>query len=115
MSDTQEAFIILYPDGRNEIVTLPSEYYCGGNTEYLFYPKNNSQVWCTEVSNGETWALQMNISTENIHDLTTDGVYIYTTAPWANEQSCWQLACDGSGKPIGMKLVSTDVTSEHLK
>ena len=115
MSDTQEAFIILYPDGRNEIVTLPSEYYCGGNTEYLFYPKNNSQVWCTEVSNGETWALQMNIATENIHDLTTDGVYIYTTAPWANEQSCWQLACDDSGKPIGMKLVSTDVTSEHLK
>lgn len=113
MPDNEETFILLYPDGRNEIVTLPNEYYCGGNTEYLFYPKDNSQVWCTEVSTGETWALNMDMASENIHDLATDGVYVYTTAPWANEQTCWKLEYDGSGKPLGINLVSIDITSEQ--
>jgi len=113
--DEEETYIILYPDGRNELVTLPSEYYYGGTTEYLFYPNvADGEVWCTEVDTGETWALDMDAETEDLHDLASNGIHLYTMAPWAEKQMCWKLEYDGDGRPFGLTLISSDIHgSDH--
>lgn len=104
-------YAVIYPDGRTEIVTLPNHSYYGGTTEYLFTPENNSEVLCVEVATGESWLLKADTEAD-FHDLATDGVYLYTTAPWDHVQTCWKLVYDNSGKPTGLTLISEDITPE---
>lgn len=104
-----ERYAVVHPDGMMEIVTLPSEYYYGGTTEYLYTPEDNSKVLCVEVATGESWHLEMDTEGD-FHDLATDGIYLYTTAPWDHVQTCWKLIYDDSGRPVGMTLINEDIT-----
>lgn len=106
-----DCFAILYPDGRTEVVTLPNKSYYGGTTEYLYAPEDNSKVLCVEVATGDSWSLEMDAEGD-FHDLATDGVYLFTTAPWDHVQTCWKLVYDDSGRPTGMTLISKDITPE---
>lgn len=106
-----DTFAILYPDGRTEVVTLPNYSYYGGTTDYLFTPENNSKVLCVEVATGNSWLLDADAE-GHFHDLATDGVYLYTTAPWDHVQTCWKIIFDDMGKPVGLKLIEPDITPE---
>lgn len=110
-TDTTDVFAILYPDGRSEVVTLPSDYYYGGTTEYLFTPEDNSKVLCVEVATGDSWILEADAEGD-FHDLATDGVYLFTTAPWDHVQTCWKLVYDDSGRPTGLTLIDSDIVPE---
>jgi hypothetical protein len=105
--DYEDTFALLYPDGRTELVTLPNERYCGDDTSFLFYP-SNGQIWCTEVSTAETWELTRDADID-FHDLESDGKYIYSTAPWKEEQTCWKIIYNNSGKPESLELVNADL------
>lgn len=107
-----ERYAVIHPDGRTEVVTLPNEYYYGGTTEYLFTPENNNRVKCVEVSNGDSWILEMDAETEDLHDLATNGIQLYTMAPWAEEQMCWEIVFDGTGKPVGLTQIAESI-HEH--
>ena len=105
-----DSYAVVYPDGKTEIVTIPAEYYYGGTTEHLF-AVNSGEVFCAEVSTGDSWHLEMDAEAD-FHDLATDGVYLYTTAPWDHVQTCWKLIYDDSGRPTGLTLISRDITPE---
>jgi len=103
--DGERKYVILYPDGKTELVTLPNHYYCGGTTEYLFAPVENCKVLCVEVATGESWTLEMD-APGDFHDLAANGDYLYTSAPWKDGQSCWKLEYDRDGRPTGITLIS---------
>ena len=106
-----DRYAVVRPDGGTEIVTIPSDYYYGGTTEYLYATENNSKVLCVEVATGNSWFLEMDAE-GHFHDLATDGAYLYTTAPWDHVQTCWKLIYDDSGRPTGLTLISRDITPE---
>lgn len=108
--DSEEKYVILYPDGATEIVTLPAQHYYGGTTEYLFATIENCEILCVEVATGESWILEMD-ATGDFHDLATDGNYLYTMAPWAEEQTCWKLEYNDEGRPTGITLVNENISA----
>ena len=110
--DGETKYIILYPDEETKIVTLPTQYYCGGTTEYLFTTSENSEVMCVEVATGESWILEMD-APGDFHDLATDGNYLYTMAPWAEEQTCWRLEYNDERRPIGITLVTKNISIQE--
>ena len=110
--DGETKYIILYPDEETKIVTLPTQYYCGGTTEYLFATIENSEVMCVEVATGESWILEMD-APGDFHDLATDGNYLYTMAPWAEEQTCWRLEYNDERRPIGITLVTKNISIQE--
>lgn len=106
-----ELMFVVRPDGNDELITIPSHYYCAGTNEYLFYQCNDNAVWCFEISSGDTW--QLNADTEfEVYELATDGKYLYTCVPWDDRQACWKLEYDNDGKPVGMCIVSEDIANE---
>lgn len=78
---------------------------------YLFTPENNSAVLCVAVATGDSWLLEADAE-GYFHDLATDGVYLYSTAPWDHVQTCWKIIYDEMGKPMGLKLIEQDITPE---
>ena len=109
LTDDEMKYAILYPDGKTEIVTLPTQYYCGGTTEYLFTTSENCKVLCVEVATGKSWILEMD-APGDFHDLSTDGNYLYTTAPWTDGQTCWELQYNDEGRPVGITLVNENIS-----
>ena len=105
---SEQMFVLLYPDGKTELVTLPNEYYYGGNDSFLFNPGDDGQIWCTDVSTAETWGLPMDADID-FHDLESDGTYLYSTAPWKEEQTCWKIVYSNDGKPAALELVNADL------
>ena len=99
---------VVYPDGRTEVVTLPVENYYGGTAEYKFAVKDG-EVLCAEVSTGDSWILERDAETENLHDLATNGIHLYTMAPWAEEQMCWELVYDDNGRPVGLTQIAESI------
>lgn len=62
-----------------------------------------------EVATGDSWFLEMDAETENLHDLATNGIHLYTMAPWAEEQMCWKLEYDDAGRPVCLTLISESI------
>jgi len=112
-ADEEDAktWIVLRPDGDDDILTVPSQYYCGEINGYLLYPQNNDSVWCLDEKTGDTWALEADADRE-IYEFTTDGDYLYSCVPWGDSQTCWKLGFDDAGKPVSMTLVSDDLLME---
>jgi len=108
--DGETKYIILYPGGKTEIVTLPAQHYYGGTTEYLYATIENREVMCVEVATGESWILEMD-APGDFHDLATDGNYLYTMAPWAEVQTCWRLEYNDEDRPIRIALVNENISA----
>ena len=104
--DGEWTWVVLWPDGRNEIVTTP-DYYVDGSNDYLFYQKNLDAIWCFEIETGEIW--QLNCSEElEVHDLVSDGAYLYTSTPWGDGHDCWKVEY-AEGKPAALTLIRDDI------
>lgn len=67
-------------------------------------------LWCMEIATGECWQVQKNHET-TIYDMETDGEWMFTCVPWSEEQVCWRLAYDESGRPTALELVSGDIAA----
>jgi len=68
----------------------------------------NSPIGCCDTVTGEVWPLMMEAETD-VYAMTGDGVYLYTSAPWAEEQVCWRVEYDPAGRPAALTMVSADI------
>lgn len=108
-------FVVLRPDGNDEILTLPDKNYCGGTNDYLFYSEYTEldySVRCLEIATGKTWELVRDAEC-TIYAFTTDGTYLYSSVPWGETQACWKLEYGSDGKPAGLTLISGDIQSDR--
>lgn len=111
-------WLLLRPDGGDELLTLPLQRYQGGTDGYLFYTaveytedgEAMDAILCLEVATGETWELEQDTAW-TVHDFTTDGAYLYSTVPWGDSHTCWRVEYDG-GKPVGLTLVCEDIQED---
>ena len=67
-------------------------------------------LWRMEIATGECWRVQKNQEI-TIYDMETDGEWMYTCVPWSEEQVCWRLVYDESGRPTAFELVSEDIAA----
>ena len=69
---------------------------------------------CYELASGEEWALPIDREDLNgdLYDFASDGTLLYSSAPWAEEQVCWEIVRDESGKPRSLRLLSEDISAE---
>ena len=44
-----------------------------------------------------------------IKELPSDGVYVYSCAPWEEAQIQWKLVYDENGKPAAMQLIDKNI------
>lgn len=76
---------VIYADGTNQILELPPFANLKGNKNFLFYDDvSNKAVGCVDAHTGETWFLEIetnNMSYNDIHNVKTDGEYMYTCSP----------------------------------
>lgn len=106
------AFVI-YADGTNQVLKLPMNARFSGNNKFLFYPSvSDETVGCADARTGETWLLKLETNgkdyNHNIHNIETDGEYIYTCGPAGGQTTCWKLVYEG-GKPVAMSLLDDDI------
>lgn len=88
--------------------------------KYLFYQGTtydadgnevqSDTILCCEADTGASWPLPMDADTPQ-YALTADGEYLYTSAPWADEQACWRIVYDADGRPSALTLVDSDIRS----
>ena len=44
-----------------------------------------------------------------LYSVTSDGEYVYSCAPWGEEQIQWKLEYDEIGRPAAMRLVDKNI------
>lgn len=105
--------VIIRSDGDDTFLS-PNQYIDriqGGTTDgsYLFYIRDNNTVMCMDAYSGEKWDLTADAESSFL-DLSTDGEYLYTCAPWNDIQTCWKIVYAEDGRPIGLQLVEENIT-----
>lgn len=108
-----ETVFVIYPDGTNKILNLPYHTNFSGNEEYLYYASvSDETVGCVDAQTGETWLLEIEANGKDyneIHNVETDGEYMYTCGPAGGETACWKLIYGEDGKPTAMTLLDGDI------
>ena len=105
--------LLVAPDGST--VDLPPGNYDAASEGYLYHLEyDRSEVMCYELASGEEWALPIDREDLNgdLYDFASDGTLLYSSAPWAEEQVCWEIVRDESGKPRSLRLLSEDISAE---
>lgn len=102
------AFVI-YADGTNQVLELPINGRFSGNNEFLFYPDVFEEaVGCINARTGDSsyLAIETNdIEYNQIHNVVSDGEYMYTCGPAGGKTTCWKLVYDENETPVAMTLV----------
>ena len=105
-------YLVVRPDGSDSILESGNRSFLTGTDDFLFYLIGNAgtvnTLWCMEIATGECWQVQKNREI-TIYDMVTDGEWMYTCVPWSEEQVCWRLVYDESGRPAILELVSEDI------
>ncbi len=105
--------LLLTPDGA--ALELPPGNYDAASEGYLYYKDyERSAVMCYELSSGEEWELTLDREDleSDLYDFACDGEHLYSSAPWAEEQLCWEVVRDGDGKPRSLRLLSEDISAK---
>ena len=106
--EEQEMFVVR-PDGKDEVKKLPFFEMYTGNEEYLFFSEvSSNEMWCFDIETGESWTLEMDQDL-TLYSVTSDGEYVYSCAPWGEEQIQWKLEYDEIGRPAAMRLVDKNI------
>jgi len=111
-----ETSFVAYSDGTNQILTFPTNARFSGNDKYLYYPDVFEEaIGCVNARTGESWYLEIENSGKEyneMHNVVTDGEYLYTCGPAGGETALWKLVFDEEGKPVIMQLLDSDIKSE---
>lgn len=114
-SDFGTSFVV-YSDGTNQLLTFPVDARFSGNDKYLYYPDVfEVAIGCVNARTGENWYLKIETNGKEyneMHNVVTDGEYLYTCGPAGGETALWKLVYDESGKPVKMYLLDNDIKSE---
>lgn len=110
LDDTNnEILVVLRPDGKDTILTIPNRNYYTGTDEYIFYSQNND-IWCLALAYGTTWELEQYTDTAvDFYSISANSNYLYSCAPWKAGHECWRIEYDTSGKPAGITLIDDNI------
>ncbi len=109
VSRGEQELLVVRPDGPDEIKTLPFFEVYSGNNEYLFFSEvSSNEMWCFDIETGESWTLEMDQDL-TLYSVTSDGVYVYSCAPWGEAQIQWKLVYDEDGKPAAIQLIDKNI------
>ncbi|MBQ2902114.1 MAG: hypothetical protein IJE49_09745 [Agathobacter sp.] len=107
---------VAYSDGTNQVLTFPTNARFSGNDKYLYYPDVFEEtIGCVNARTGESWYLKIENNGKEyneMHNVMTDGEYLYTCGPAGGETALWKLVFNENGTPIGMSLIDNDIKSE---
>lgn len=106
----------IYPDGTNQVLQLPPYGNYSGDDEFLYHAEPLEDVIaCVDARTGESWYLEIETNGKEyneMHNIVTDGEYLYTCGPAGGEIALWKLVCDEEGRPVTMQLLDSDIKSE---
>ena len=111
--------LLIRADGTTALLEYRGYDTATPDGRYLFFARSidavvqgselaNSPIGCCDTETGEVWPLAMDAETD-VYDMTSDGQYLYTSAPWADEQACWRIKQDESGRPAALTLLDADI------
>ncbi|MGM9619652.1 MAG: hypothetical protein ACI3W8_07470 [Oscillospiraceae bacterium] len=108
--------LLLLPEGGS--VELPNTYISAAAEGYVYcmaYSDSGEQenaISCLEIASGESWTLPLDHPelASDLYDFATDGTLLYSSAPWAKAQTCWEIVRDESGRPASLRLVAEDIS-----
>lgn len=121
----EQRVLLVTPEG--ETVDLPDHSYSGASEGYLYYVDYEAAeqaeaesgrpayaICCYELTSGESWALapEQEGYADDLYAFASDGTLLYTSAPWAGEQLCWEITRDDAGRPATLRLISADIAAE---
>ncbi len=103
-------YVLIRPNGEN--ILIPNGFaVVGGTDDYLFGHLPNAltthtsrPLYAYRIETGETFAL---IPDYEMQALTTDGTYLYATAPWSSHTDVYRLDYQADGTLSGVTLVDT--------
>ncbi len=108
--DGSRQFVLLRPSGENLKIEHDFEVVAGTN-DYLFghlptglTTHTASPLYAYSIATGETFIL---ISDYQMQELTTDGTYLYATAPWSSHTDVYRLDYAEGGTLTGVTLIDT--------
>lgn len=111
-SDFGTSFVV-YSDGTNQLLTFPVDARFSGNDKYLYYPDVfEDAIGCVNARTGENWYLKIETNGKEyneMHNVVTDGEYLYTCGPAGGETALWKLVYDEESKPVCMSLLDDDI------
>ena len=72
-------------------------------------------IACVDARTGESWFLEIEangMEYKEMHNVESNGEYMYTCGPAGGETALWKLVYDDNGKPIGMYLIDNDISNQ---
>ncbi len=108
-SSENDGYYVARADGTGDnIITIDGKYLTEGATEdgeYLFASSSSdNEIVSISTRTGEVTPLPTDCSHEDFCDLATDGVHLYTCAPWSETQTCWRIVYK-DGAPASLEFV----------
>lgn len=101
-----QQFALIRPDGRDILIDPAFEVF-GGTNDYLFgrlYGDERSALWMYDITTGQTAIL---IEHYTMQEITTDGTYLFATAPWSHTTEVYRLDYAEGGTLLGVTLIDT--------
>ncbi len=103
-----QQFALIRPNG-NDILIDPSFDVFGGTNDYLFGHLTTDKapydtVYSYHIATGETAVL---IADYQMQEITTDGTYLYASAPWGRATEVYRLDYAADGTLIGAMLIDS--------
>lgn len=106
----------IYPDGTNQVLQLPPYGNYRGNDKFLYHAEPlEDAIACVDARTDESWFLEIEANGKEykeMHNVVSDGEYMYTCGPAGGETALWKLVYDEAGRPVIMKLLDSDIKSE---
>ncbi len=110
IADDETILIVLRADKTDSILYVPNESFVAGTNEYLFYPDHRGGVYCLDLLTGDSWQLELaGESQVNMHNISTDGNYLYSCSPKEHYHECWKVEYEDK-KPVRLSISQSDVT-----
>ncbi|MBO5071052.1 MAG: hypothetical protein J6C37_11950, partial [Roseburia sp.] len=93
----------------DECKVVPFYGMYSGNDAYLFWTDaSTDEVWCYDVETEESWILEAEEDLTR-YSISADGEYLYSCAPWGEEQILWKIVYDESGRPFSLQLIDENI------
>lgn len=105
----------IYPDGTNQVIQMPPYGNYSGDDKFLYHAEPlEDGIACVDARSGENWflAIEANgMEYKEMHNVESNGEYMYTCGPAGGETALWKLVYDDTGKPTGMYLIDNDIST----